>query len=102
MTTTPKTIHVEPGSELARLLDEVTTPVLLEKDGVRYLLSRALEHAPKEDPFAGWDPERFRQILRETAGAWSDIDAEAMKEYIYRGREEGTRPINRPRPINWS
>jgi antitoxin (DNA-binding transcriptional repressor) of toxin-antitoxin stability system len=34
--------------------------------------------------------------FRSAAGSWSDIDGDALKEYIYRAREEGTRPPSRP------
>jgi hypothetical protein len=34
--------------------------------------------------------------FRSAAGSWSDIDADALKECIYRAREEGTRPPSRP------
>ncbi len=84
-------IHVEPDSELGRLLDQVDgTPLLLEKDGVHYILSREDEARP-----AMSDAE-YQRILDETIGSWSDVDAEALIDYIYRGREEGTRPADRP------
>jgi hypothetical protein len=34
--------------------------------------------------------------LREIAGTLSPEEGERRKELIYRGREEGTRPITRP------
>jgi hypothetical protein len=30
------------------------------------------------------------------AGSWSDIDAEKMEGFIYRAREGGSRPNDRP------
>lgn len=88
----PKTIEVEPGSEIADLLDEAAeTPLLLVKNGVRFRLDR-----DEEDIWANYDPERARAGMRAAAGAWKGMDAEAFKEYVYRGREEGTRPPDRP------
>src|SRR5689334_14049346 len=47
-----KTIEVKPGSELAKLLDQVEEgPVVLEKDDHRYRLAREHEY---EDIWAGW------------------------------------------------
>ena len=92
MVSEPKTVEVEPGSELDRLLDEAAkTPLRLVRNGARFRL------VPEdEDPWAGYDAERAREAMRAAAGTWPDLDAEEMKEYIYRGREEGTRPPDRP------
>jgi hypothetical protein len=80
------TITVDPDSELARALSEAAeTPVRLDVRGVRYRVRR--EDA---DPFADYDPEQVRRSLAQYAGSWGDIDAEALKAYVYRGREEGT------------
>jgi len=84
----PKTINVDPDSELDHLLDEA--PVILARNGVRYRLSI------EDDPWANYDPEAVRTAIRAIAGRWSAVDAERMKEAIYRAREEGTRPVNRP------
>lgn len=93
----PRTIDVEPGTEIADLLDEAANaPLLLVKNGVRFRLDRE-----EEDIWAGYDPERARAGMRAAAGRLSTEDAERLKEYIYRGREEGTRPIDRPRPIKF-
>ncbi len=86
-----KTIHVEPESELDHLLDEAReAPIILARNGVRYRLSI------EDDPWANYDPEAVREAVRAIAGRWSEADAERMKEAIYRAREEGTRPANRP------
>lgn len=87
----PRTINVEPESELDHLLDEAReAPVILTRNGVRYRLSI------EDDPWANYDPEAVRKAVRAIAGRWSEVDAERMKEAIYRSREEGTRPANRP------
>jgi hypothetical protein len=88
----PRTITLDPESELAGAMVEAEeTPVRLDVRGVRYRVRR-------EDagPFADYDPEQVRRSLAQYAGSWRDVDAEALKAYLYRGREEGTRPFNRP------
>lgn len=93
MAIAPKKIYVDPGSELATLLDEAaTTPLLLVKDGVSY----RLEREEPEDIWASYDPQKVLKALEETAGTWADIDADAMIADIYRAREEGSRPESRP------
>jgi len=96
----PRTIVVEPGSELYRILGEAADePVELRRNGVRYRVSRlATGESDKKDIWAGYDPERVRASLRSVAGTLSDDEADAMIEYIYRGREEGNRPMDRPSP----
>ena len=102
---TPKTIHVEPGSELDRLLHELDdAPVELEQHGVRYRIIRLgetstdhpLQLADEHDIWAGYDPEKVRVSMRAAAGSWHDIDTESLKEDLYRAREEGSRPLERP------
>lgn len=88
------TVKVPPGSDIVRLLDATADgPVLLEWEGVAYRLSRADE---AEQIWADYDPERVRAGLRAMAGIITPEDAERMKELVYRGREEGTRPPDRP------
>lgn len=91
-------IHVEPGSDLDRLLDEVgNRSIVLERRGARFRLNREpLPIADENDIWANYDPERAGAAIRRAAGAWSDVDTEAMKESIYRAREEGSRPPDRP------
>lgn len=89
MASEPKTIEVEPGSEVDRLLVEAErAPLRLVRGGVRFRLVQETD-----DVWSGYDPERARAGMRAAAGAWSDVDAEELKAYIYRGREEGTRPL---------
>ena len=42
------------------------------------------------------DAEAFREALRRAAGTFTPEEGEQLKQNIYRWREEGTRPINRP------
>lgn len=90
MTSQSRTITVEPESELARALDEAAV-IVLERNGVRYRLSRE-----DDDPWANYDPAKVRAGLRRFAGLISREDAERLKADIYRARGEGTRPLDRP------
>jgi hypothetical protein len=86
-----RTITVLPNSELAALLDEARqASVVLEREGVRYLLVR--ENA---DPFEHYDAATVQRSLR-TAGHLSPEEAVRLKASVQAGREEGTRPITRP------
>lgn len=91
-------IHVDPGSDLDRLLEKAGShPIVLERRRVRYHLNReSLPIADENDIWANYDPERALATTRRAAGAWRDVDTEAMKEAIYRAREEGSRPPDRP------
>jgi hypothetical protein len=87
-----KTIHVPNDSELARLLKETDeTGLWLEQDGVTYRVSR--DHT---DPWAEYDPEAVHAGMAAVAGALTPERAEELKAYLYQGREEGTRPADRP------
>lgn len=80
MTTMTEAVKVAPGSELDRLLAAANgATIILVRDGRRYRL--APEDA-KPDIWAGYDPERVRQALAETAGALKGVDAEALKAEI--------------------
>jgi hypothetical protein len=84
------TIEVVPGSELdCQLAEADGTAVVLVRNGRRF---RVVAEDSTEDIWAGYDPERVRQALDETAGSWADIDADALIADIYRWREEGSRP----------
>ncbi|MCC6619015.1 MAG: hypothetical protein IT341_08245 [Chloroflexi bacterium] len=82
-------IRVLPDSELARLLDAAArAPLLLEKEGVLYRVSRV----EPDHPVVAYDPEAVRAALRASVGLVTPADAERLKAAIYRAREEGTRP----------
>jgi len=92
MADTVRTIHVPPESELARLLDEARdAPLRLEKDGVTYRLSRE-----EDEIWANYDPDAVLAGMRAAAGHLTPEEGEKLKAYIYRAREEGTRPPDRP------
>lgn len=93
-----KTIIVEPDSELDRLLKEANTgPVTVESDGTRYRIERIpttgnLTFRTLDNLWDDYDPEAARAAILAAAGTMSDVDAEELKEYIYRRRAEGSRP----------
>ena len=85
-------IPVTAATTLTEVLDEAAgSPVRLERNGVVYRLVRE-----QDDVWADYDPERVREGLRRVAGLITPEEAERMKELVYRGREAGTRPIDRP------
>jgi hypothetical protein len=92
MTKEPFTITIDPDSELGRALDETNgEPVVLLRGGTRFRVIREAE-----DPWATYDPAKLRAGLKKVAGLLSPEEGDRIIETIYRGREEGTRPITRP------
>lgn len=82
----PRKIHVTPGSELARLLEEAAVaPLILEKDGERYRLNR---EEGTEDIWAGYDPEKVREALMQSAGALAHVDREELLADLHEQREQ--------------
>jgi hypothetical protein len=86
-----KKIKVEPGSELARLLEDIgVLPVILEKGTERYTVVKeeVTKRAPTPEEVA-----RSQEGIRKTAGAWKGlIDADAFKAYIRERRRRSSRP----------
>lgn len=74
MATAPKTITVEPDSEVARVLEQAAeAPILVESRGTRYRVVRE-----GGDPFANYDPERARAAAERAFGSLKGIDVEAF------------------------
>jgi hypothetical protein len=91
MASTYKTIHVTDDTTLADLLDDATRePIILERNGDRFRLSR------DEDIDYEPDPEYVRATLAATLGSWADLDVDEMIREIYEAREAGSRPLDRP------
>lgn len=91
MPITAKTIRVTKETELPDLLDDAARgPVILERDGERFRLSR--DEAIADLP----DPEFVRATLAATAGSWADIDIDQVIVDIYEARKAGSRPLDRP------
>lgn len=96
MTFTPNVVHVEPGSELDRVLDTAgESEVELERGGIRYRLERISDEVIK-DIWTTYDPDVAQAGMHAAAGTWSDVNIEQLKADLYRAREEGTRPPDRP------
>lgn len=91
-------IVVAPDSEVAALLAMASkAPLFVEVNGSTYRVS-LLGDGPEEadDLLAWYDVDEARRMLAETAGCWSDLDAAVLIADIYRAREEGSRPADRP------
>jgi hypothetical protein len=69
----------------------VGDPFLLRRGAARFRVIREAD-----DPWATYDPARLRAGLERVAGLLSPEEGDCIIEEIYRGREEGTRPITRP------
>jgi len=70
-----RTVVVRPDSEIGRFLEQADElPLLVERDGVRYRVTRE-----GDDAFADYDPERAGQALRKSAGALAGVDVETLK-----------------------
>jgi hypothetical protein len=78
MTTAPKTVRVTAVNALPALLDDAARePIILERDGERFRLSR------DEDIAYEPDPEGVRAMLAATAGSWADLDIDTMIREMY-------------------
>jgi len=83
---TVRTLFVEPGSELARALDDAQgQAIVLVKDGVRFRVT-------PEDIWSDYDPEGVREALRRSAGALSPEVAQALNAEIRRERGDAEDP----------
>lgn len=90
------TIRVPEDSEIAQLLRDAPAsgePLRIEVGTARYIVTRESLHVVGDegDIWADYDPERAMAAIESAAGSWSDVDTDALKEMIYRAREEGTR-----------
>lgn len=87
-----KTVRINDDDEIARLLEEADAhPVRLENDGVTYRLSRE-----DETVIGTYDPAAVRDAVRAASGTLTSKEGEELKAYLYRARQEGSRPANRP------
>jgi hypothetical protein len=98
--TETKTFHVEPGSELDRLLDAAGEhQIELEKGGVRYSVTRVgtaragnrLKLADERDIWAGYDPQQVREGLRKSKGALVGVDRDQLFADLAEEREQDSR-----------
>ena len=89
-----KLVKITPESTADDLLDDADQePVVVERNGVRYQLSREKDDSDIPTDF---DPERSFEVIEEVAGTWSSYDTEKIIADLYEAREQGTRPIHRP------
>ena len=97
MVAEPKVVHVEPDSELGRLLEEASErPVRLELGEKVF----RVEREPRSDTPAadrppsiwdGYDPEAARASTLAAAGSWQGlVDGEELKAYIRERRSTQT------------
>jgi hypothetical protein len=72
-------------------------PILVERDGELY----RLEKQEPPDIWAGYDPAKAREGLKQAAGALAGIDREELLADIYAQREQDSvgRPAITPRQL---
>ena len=90
MTNDPRTIVLDPESELARVLaGQDSTPVMVDSNGVRYVVKRQ-----SDDVFAGYEPQRVRKALRQSAGILRNVDIDKLKRDLrdQRAQDSSGRP----------
>jgi hypothetical protein len=93
MATELKTIIVQPGSELAEVVDEAADgPVRLVKDGQRFRLVRE-----ENGLFADYDPDRVREALRRSFGVLRGVDIDELQRDLKEQREQDSSG----RPGDW-
>lgn len=96
-----KKIAVAPDSEVARVLEEAAkAPFLVDVNDSIYRVYQVGRPGAStkrtDDIWDGYDAEKVRQAVAETAGSWADLDTDALIAEIYQAREDGSRPADRP------
>jgi hypothetical protein len=94
-----RVIHISDAELAASIRNsaEANEPLRVEAEGATFVLRVAREGLSTDaDIWADYDPEKVREALDRYAGAWADLDAEELKAKLYRAREEGSRPAERP------
>jgi hypothetical protein len=88
-------LSAEPGGELAHAIEEaLARPVRIELAGALYRL-----HVDRESVGAlpsSYNPEAARAAIERFSGSWAGVDADKLIAEIYRRREAGSRPSDRP------
>ncbi len=90
----PVEVDLESGPDLAELAEEVNRdkrPRLIKRNGQVLVAVVAVDGWPVLGPVSHTREQIERAIA--TAGAWADLDTDAMIEEIYRARHEAP-----PRP----
>jgi hypothetical protein len=95
--TNTRIYNVEPGSEIDSLLDAANqAPVELEKNGVRYRVTRihpplGAELVDEDDIWSGYDLDRVREGIRRSAGAFHGVDRDQLLADLAEQREQDSR-----------
>src|SRR5688500_17157452 len=97
MATETRTITITSDVELENVLDAAEDALVRLIRGETTFVDHRYLHNDEEDIWAGYDADAVRKSLAEMAGAWADLDTDKMIEDLYRAREEGSRPPDRPR-----
>ena len=80
-------IKVAPGSEVASLLSEVAdAPLLLEKNGELFRLDRM--QTEQENIWKNYDPQKVKEGLKKSAGAFQGVDRDALLRDIHEQRQQ--------------
>lgn len=94
-----KVVDIGGMPELVRLAEEVRAthePRVLRRGGEDLAVLTPVEPRRSGDLWTGYDPDAVRAAIDATAGSWADLDVDAVIAYVYRAREEGSRPADRP------
>ena len=94
----PKRIKL--ANDVALLLQDAEaegTPVEIDVNGKTYDLVPRTAPRLEGDIWRGYDPEKVRMTVSAYAGTVSEAEADQLIANIYRAREEGSRPAERPR-----
>jgi hypothetical protein len=94
-----KVVDIGGMPELVRLAEEVRAthePHVLRSGGQDLAVLTPVEPGRSGDLWAGYDPDAVRAAIDATAGSWADLDVDAVIAHVYRAREEGSRPADRP------
>lgn len=88
----------EVARNLPLLLNELTRKnegIFVEKDGRLYRLEPVeINTADPEDLWANCDPETLRGAFKTAAGPLDGMDPDEVLAYIYKAREEGSKPAD--------
>ena len=91
MSNTLTPIDISTMPELARIVEEVAatkTPRELKRDNTTVAVLMPVTPAKQA--------KTVYEASLAAIGSWSDLDADELIAKIYRWREEGSRPANRP------
>src|SRR6185437_15910562 len=93
MARTSKTVHVEPGSELDRILkDAGENPIELELYGTRYRVTRigseSVTLADERDIWNGYDPEKVLHSLHKSRSILHGVDLDQLKRDLTEQRDQ--------------